>query len=55
MMGKIKGRRKRGQKKMTMVGWQLLFNGHELSKCQETVKDQEAWNATVHRVTKSQT
>ena len=26
-----------------------------LSKLQETVKDREAWNATVHGVTKSQT
>ena len=38
-----------------MVGWQLLFNGHELNKRQEMVKDREAWRATVHRVTKSQT
>ena len=38
-----------------MVGWQLLLNGYELSKCWEMVKDQEAWRATVYRVTKSQT
>ena len=36
-----------------MVGWHHRLNRHELSKLQETVKDREAWHATVHGVAKS--
>ena len=38
-----------------MVGWHQWFNDMNLSKLWETVKDSEAWCATVHGVTKSQT
>ena len=38
-----------------MVGWYHQLNEHELSKVQELVIDREAWCATVHRVSKSQT
>ena len=38
-----------------MVGWYHQLNGHELSKLQVLVMDREAWRATVHGVTKSQT
>ena len=35
-----------------MVGWHHQLDGH-VSKLQETVKDREAWRATVHEVAKS--
>ena len=38
-----------------MGGWHHKFNGHDLGKLQETVKDREAWHAADHGVTKSQT
>ena len=39
-----------------MVRWHHPVNGHmSLSKLQEMVKDREAWCATVHRISKSQT
>ena len=38
-----------------MVGWHQQFNGQNMSKLQEMVKDREAWRAAVHGVTKSQT
>ena len=38
-----------------MVGWHHKFNGHDLGKRQEIVKDREAWHAAEHGVTKSQT
>ena len=41
MLGKTEGRRK-GDGKDEMVGWHHQFNGHELSKLQEMVKDREA-------------
>ena len=36
-----------------MVGWHHWINGLSLSKLQETVKDEEAWRATVHRIAES--
>ena len=36
-----------------MIGWHHRFNGHELSKFWETVKNREASCAAVHEVTKS--
>ena len=38
-----------------MAGWHQKFNGHDLGKLRETVKDREAWHAAEHGVTKSQT
>ena len=31
-----------------MVGWHHRFNGHDLGKLREMVRDREAWSATVH-------
>jgi len=55
MLGKIEERRRRGQQTMRWLnvihlGWILDIS---LSKHQETVKDRDAWLATVHRVAKS--
>ena len=36
-----------------IVGWHHQFNGQELSKLWEIVKDREAWRAANHGVTKS--
>jgi len=58
MLGKIEGRRRRGQQRMRrsdgqMVRWYHRLKDMNLSKLQQIVKDREAWHAAVHGVTKS--
>ena len=55
MLGNTDGRKRRGHKRMRWLDGIIDSLDLGLSKLHKIVKDREAWGATAHGVTKSET
>ena len=55
MLGKLEGKRRRGQQRMRWLDRITSSINMNLNKLWETVKDRETWHDAVHGVAKNQT